>query len=121
MRNRNYFIPLEGIGYVDEENASAELFTVPVYDPDMYFYLEKLDFSVSKAAIGGEGVCQVKDTRGNVVWEINVDVVKDVPIDFSPDGVKLNDQPVEGLTAVVSGALTQATVSVAVVGHLDRV
>ena len=120
-RNRNYFIPIEGIGYIEEEDASAELCSLPVYDPDMYFYLEKLNFSVSVASIGGDGVCEIRDTRGNVVWSINTDVVKDVTLNFNDDGVKLKNQPIEGLNASVSGADTQASVSVAVVAHLDRV
>lgn len=120
-RNRNYFIPIEGIGYVNNDSASALLCTIPEYDPDMFFYLEKLNFSVSKAAVGGSGICEIQDHRGNIIWSINVDVVKDLSLDFGEDGVKVDEHPVGSLLVALSGADTQATVSVSVLGHLDRV
>jgi len=119
-RNRNYFIPIQGIGLVEDTSASVDLCSIPEYTPEMYLYLEKLNFSVSKASVGGDGVCEIKDDRGNVIWSIATDVVKDVPLDFGGDGVKVNDQPVTLIQGVVSGADTQATVSISITAHMDR-
>ena len=114
--NKNGHPWYTGVGTVSEDNASLELVAAAV--TNLYRYVEKLTFSVSKAAIGGGGILEIRDTDGIIFWTINVDAVKDIPLDWGEEGVKVGTLKNLGLEAVLSGAGTQATVSIGVTGHL---
>lgn len=104
------------MGVVDNEEASLDL--VPIVGEGMYLYLEELNYSVYKAAVGGDGILEIKDTNGIVKWAINVDGVKEDTISFGGEGVLIGENV--GLQAIVSGAGTvQASVSVGFKGHLS--
>jgi hypothetical protein len=105
-----------GAGTVTEDDASLEL--IAQATTDLYMYVEKLSFSVYKAAIGGGGILELKDTDGEIWWAINVDGVKEVNLDWGDVGIKMRNVKNLGLRAVLSGAGTQASVSIGISGHL---
>lgn len=119
-QNKNYYIPLEGLVYLSPENGGDLLFNVPEYDPAMYFYLDKIVFSISQSSSGDNGICRITDGKGNVIWEINTTSIGHINLDFGQHGVKMDDFEYGDVNAVVSGAETQATVSVALIAHLDK-
>lgn len=89
-----------------------------------YLVLDKLTFSVSEAAIGGGGICEIRtipeeseDTE--TIWTINVDSVKDFVLDFGEAGKRITSEKGIGLQALLSGAATQATVSIYVEAHYE--
>ena len=107
---------LQVVGQVT--NAAASLDLVTEQGSDTYIYLEKVNFSVWLAAIGGGGVCELKDTDGNIVYKFNVDGIKDPALDWGDEGLRIG--PGVGLQAVVSGAANaQASVSISLNGHTD--
>jgi len=108
-----------GIGTVSEEAASLEI--VPKQNGELYPYIEKITFSVWKAAVSGAGICQIKTVEGgDVIWTIDVSTVKDEVVDWGPEGVKVSDVKGDGLQAVVSGGGTQASVSIGITAHYDK-
>lgn len=124
MTQPGYYLQENAVGTVEEAAASLQL--IPVLHGlrqtpyEQYLYIEKISFSVHKAAIGGAGVCTVQTNEGAVVWTINADGVKDFTIDWGEEGVKVGTEMDPGLQAVVSGAGTQASVSVGITAHYDR-
>lgn len=115
MSNRYEYSQVNASAQVTNESASADIITNP--GSAVYICIERVVFSVYEAAVGGGGICELKDTNGNVIYTINVDGVKDVTLDFGDDGLKKG--PGVGLQAALSGAsVKQASVSVAVSGHL---
>jgi len=124
MAQPGYYEQENAIGIVEEDNASLELIPTthgPRQTPyDLYLYIEKITFSVYKAAIGGGGICNIQTDEGDVVWTINVDGIKDFTVDWGEEGVKVGTDMDPGLQAVVSGADTQASVSVGITAHYNR-
>lgn len=124
MAQPGYYLQENAVGTVDEENASLQL--IPVLHGtrqtpyDLYLYIEKLSFSVHKAAIGGAGICTIQTNEGAVVWRINVDGVNNFGIDWGEEGVKVGTEMDPGLQAVVSGAGTQGSVSIGITAHYNR-
>jgi len=108
-------------GIVEEENASLQLI-----DPTnknaagLYLYIEKINISVYKAAVGGNGLLTIQTDDADWVWSVDTDTVKDFPIDWGEAGVKVSTMANPGLQAFVSGADTQASVSVGITAHYDR-
>jgi len=118
MSNKAQFTQIYAYGDVSNENASLEI-VVPRTN-SQYIYIEKIYLSVYKAAIGGDGVVKLIDTDGVVIFTINVDGIKDLPLDYGSYGFRIPTANV-GLQFVVSGAGTgQASVSVTLKGHLDN-
>ena len=115
--NKNGHPWYTAVGTVTEDDASLELVAAGAVT-NLYRYIEKLSFSVYKAAIGGGGILEIRDTDGNIFWTINVDAVKDIHLDWGEEGVKVSNVKNLGLEAVLSGAGTQASVSIGVSGHL---
>lgn len=119
-----YYDQINAAGIVEEDAASLQI--IPnVHGTrgdkyDMYLYVEKINFSVHKPAIGSNGICIIQSNAGDVLWKINVDGVKDPVIDWGTEGVKVGTEKDPGLQAVVSGADTQASVSVGVTAHYNR-
>lgn len=124
MAQPNYYDQINAAGVVDEDAASLQL--IPnVHGTrgdkfDMYLYVEKISFSVYKPAIGSGGICTIQSNEGDHVWTINVDGVKDPVIDWGTEGVKVGSEKDAGLQAVLSGADTQASVSIGVTAHYNR-
>ncbi|TAL13928.1 hypothetical protein EPN95_04545 [Patescibacteria group bacterium] len=115
MSNRYEYPQINAAGQATNEGASVDLVSNP--GSTMFVYIEKLDLSVFKAASGGGGIAEVKDTDGNVIYTISVDGVKDIPLDFGEEGLKVG--PGVGIQLAVSGAQSeQASVSAALSGHL---
>lgn len=85
---------------------------------NFYLYLEKGKISVYKAAEGSGGILELADTNGGVFDRINVDGVKDILLDYGTEGLKVSTDTDIGIQALVTGATTQASVSVALIGHL---
>ena len=119
-----YYPQENAAGTVEEDAASLQL--IPVLHGtrqtpyDLYLYIEKLTFSVSKAAIGGTGICTIQTNEGVVVWTISTGAVTNFTIDWGEEGVKVGTEMDPGLQAVVSGADTQASVSVGITAHYNR-
>ena len=119
-----YYPQENAVGTVDEDNASLQL--IPVLHGDrqvpyeQYLYIEKISFSVHKAAIGGTGVCTIQTNEGVVVWTIGAAGITNFTIDWGEEGVKVGIEMDPGLQAVVSGAGTQASVSVGITAHYNR-
>lgn len=113
------YLERTGRGIVDHANASLEI--IPELTSELpYLYLRTLMISVFKAAIGGGGILEVKTIdNGTVIWSINVDSTKDLSFPWGSEGTKVSDVKYDGLYAVVSGADTQASVSVGMVVHND--
>lgn len=84
---------------------------------NMYLYIDRVNFSVYEAAQGGGGICQLKDTDGNVIYTFNTDGVKDIFLELNINGLSLNQS--KGLSFIVLGAQKkQASVSIMFSGHL---
>ena len=116
MADRYQYPQKNFIGVVSNEDAS--LCPISAVGEGVYLYIEKLNISISKAAVGGDGILQIKDTNGLVKWEMNVDGVKDFNLNFGDEGVLIGEDV--GLLATVSGAgTTQASVSVGGKGHVS--
>lgn len=118
------YLQQNATGIVEEDAASLQLIPT-THGPrevsyDLYLYIEKISFSVYKAAIGGGGICTIQTNEGDVVWTLNVDGVKDVTVGWEDEGVKVSDTKDPGLQAVVSGGDTQASVSVGIAAHYNR-
>ncbi len=124
MTQPGYYLQENASGIVEEDAASLQL--IPILHGarqtpyDLYLYIEKISFSVYKAAGGGGGICTIQSNEGEVVWTINVDGVKDFVIDWGEEGVKVGTEMDPGLQAVVSGAGTQGSVSVGITAHYNR-
>lgn len=84
---------------------------------EMYMYVDRIELSIFKAASSLDGILEVLDSNGDWVWTFNVGAVKDVTREFGNDGLRVGRST--GLQALLSGASTQASVSLAVVYHLD--
>jgi len=119
MDKRAKYTEVTGTGIVEEDAASLEIVSPDTGTTDVYLYIEKMYFSVFKAAAGGGGILEIKDTDGEVFFTVNVDAIKDVPFDFGEEGIRISDTKNVGLQAVVSGAATQASASVAVICHFS--
>jgi len=108
-------------GIVDNENASLQIISSESKHATLYLYIERLNFSVYKAAVGGGGICTVQTDDGTHIWTVDVDTARDIPsVDFGEFGYKVHDDENVGVQAVLSGADTQASVSVGIVGHYER-
>lgn len=116
MSNKYKYQQISATGQVTNAAASLEIVSNP--GSDIYLSIEKANFSVFEAAIGGGGICELKDTDGNVLYTFNVDGVKDIPLDWGDEGLEIG--PGKGLQFVVSGADTkQASVSIAIHAHIS--
>lgn len=115
MSDRIEYDQKNGFGIASNGSATVNLIANP--GSVIYLSLEKVVISVFEAAVGGGGIFELKDTNGDVIHTISTDSVKDVPLDYGDEGLKIG--PGVGLDGTVSGAATtQASVSVAVTGHL---
>jgi len=110
-------------GEVNQDAASLEIIAPATTRPwsTHYLYIDKIMFSVYKAASGGAGIFQVKTaTSGDVIWTVDASSVKDgPPIDFGEAGVRASAVLGEGLQIVVSGGGEQASVSVGIEAHYE--
>ena len=109
-------------GEVNEDAASLEIIAPSTTKPwsTHYLYIDKIMFSVHKAAVGGAGICEVKAVEdGDVIWTIDASTVKDVIIDFGDAGVRASEDLGDGIQAVVSGGGVQASVSVGIEAHYE--
>jgi len=124
MTFRGEYLQHNATGIVSEDEASLQI--IPVkhgireHPYGLYLYIEKIHFSVFKAAIGGNGICTMQSNLGDVVWTINVDGVKDITVSWEDEGIKVSDIKDPGLQAVLSGADTQASVSIGITAHFSR-
>lgn len=115
MANRYENMVVSAASEVDNSSGSATLVEAP--GPTLYLWIERLNISVSKAATGGGGEVIVQTTAGTVIYRVNADGVKDVPLNWGDEGLRVG--PGVGLQAVTANAQgNQATASVAVSGHL---
>ena len=117
MQVTSKYTQLIGVKILDHDNASSII--IPDPKQDLYLYVEKIVLSVYEAAVGGEGVLEILDTEGVPFWRINVDGVKDFELDFGSKGKKISTATDIGVQAMLSGANTQASVSIAIMAHLD--
>ena len=117
MHITSKYVQLNGFNILDHDNAADAI--IPAPNQDLYLYIEKLVVSVYEPAIGGSGILEISDTMGNVFWRLNVDGVKDFELDFGSEGQKVGEDVDVGMQALLSGANTQAGVSIAIIAHLD--
>ena len=114
MSNRYEYPQINIAGEVTNDTGVLEL-VAP--DINKYTYIEKLVISVYEPASGG-GKFRLQDSDGNPIYTINADGVRDIPLDFGEEGLKVSDSVDMGLVAIVYGAqIKQASVSVALTGH----
>lgn len=114
MSNKYKYQQISATGQVTNDAASLEVVSNP--GSELYLSLESINFSVFAAAIGGGGICELKDTDGDVIYTFNVDGIKDIPLKFGDEGLEIG--PNKGLQFVVSGADNkQASVSIAIHAH----
>ena len=116
MQVTSKYTQLSGTAILTHDNAAGNI--IPNPKQNLYLYIEKLVISVYEAAIGGDGVLEISDTSGNVFWRLNVDGVKDFELDFGTWGKKVSEDINVGMQAMLSGAGTQASVSIAIMAHL---
>jgi len=83
---------------------------------DLYFRVKEIHLCVYEASTG-DGILEILDSEGGFVWKTYVDVKKDLSIPFGKKGVKVGQNT--GIQAVLSGAITQASVSLCVIAHLS--
>lgn len=115
MSNKHQYTQKNNSGIVDNDTASFELISNP--GSVTYVMIERLVCSVVEAAQGGGGICEIKDTIGDVIYSFNVDGIKDISFDFGDEGRRVG--PNSSVSAVVSGAGSkQAKVSVAIAAHI---
>jgi len=108
------YTQLNGYAFVDDDNASARV--IETKDLNLYFYVEKIVVSVYKAAEGSGGILEFADAVGTVFYRTNVDGVRDLPLDFGMEGIKVGKT--SGIHVLLSGADKQASVAVLMTGHL---
>lgn len=105
---------------VDNDYASRDLVTEPdqVNTGGQYLYMEKLMVSIVEPS-HGNGVLELRDSRGLVKWRTNTDGVKDLNLNFGRIGMYMGQNT--GLKAVVSGSGgEQANVSVMFMGYRSK-
>ena len=108
-------------GIVTEEAACLQLIDATnKHAAGLYLYIEKINISVYVAAVGGAGLLTIQTDDAAWAWTMDTDSVKDFPIDWGEAGVKIGTLTNPGLQAFVSGADTQASVSVGITAHYDR-
>jgi len=98
-----------------DDNISSAIVTAAT--DDMYLYIDRIEVSVYKAASSVDGVLELLDSDGDWIWTTNVGSVKERSFEFGNQGLRVGRAT--GLQAVLSGASTQASVSLAIVWHLD--
>lgn len=108
-------------GIVKEESASLQLIDATnKHAAGLFLYIEKINISVYVAAVGGAGLLTIQTDDAEWVWHTDTDSVKDFAINWGEAGVKIGTLTNPGLQAFVSGADTQASVSVGITAHYDR-
>ena len=110
------------VGEVNEDAASLEIIAPATTRPwsTHYLYIDKIMFSIHKAATGGAGIFEVKAaTSGDVIWTTDASSVKDFVVDFGGAGVRASTVTGEGIQIVVSGGGEQASVSVGIEAHYE--
>ena len=117
MQVTSKYVQLSGVKILTHDNAAGNI--IPNPKQNLKLYIERLIVSVYEAAIGGDGILEISDTKGNVIWRLNVDGVKDFDLPFGDLGTKVSEDINVGVQAMLSGASTQASVSIAVMAHLD--
>lgn|SRR3990167_3061030 len=114
MSDRHAYQQVNAVGDVTNSSAQIDLVTTP--GDVTYINVERLVVSVYKAASGGGGYIQIKDTGGNPVFTVPADGVGVYPMDWGDEGFQIG--PDLGLQAITAGAATeQASASVAFAGH----
>jgi len=98
-----------------DNNVSASI--VPAATDEMYLYIDRIEVSVYKAASSTDGILELLDSDGGWVWTMNVGAVKERQFEFGNEGLRVGKAT--GLQALLSEASTQASVSLAIVWHLD--
>ena len=110
----NYREEITSIAKLTDEDISADI--VPVCTDDMYVYIDRIELSVYKAASSLDGILEILDSDGVWIWTINVGSVKERSFEFGNEGLRTGKNI--GLQALLSGASTQASVSIGIVYHL---
>ena len=98
----------------DDDVSSA---LIPAATDDMYLYIDRIEVAVYVASAESTGILELLDSTGNWAWRMSVGAIKERSFEFGNDGLRVGKTT--GLQALLSGAATQASVSLAVVWHLD--
>lgn len=105
---------IDETGIVSNDAASLDIVSAP--GSGQRIRLNHIAFSVIESAIGGGGICQLRDTDGTNIYKFNVDGIKDISIPFGKVGKEIAEN--KGLQFVVYGAATkQAEVQIALSGY----
>jgi len=99
---------------LDHDNSSATVHKA--CSDNLYFRVKELHMSVYEASAEG-GILEILTTEGELVWKTYVDVKKDLSVPFGNNGVKVGQNT--GIQAILSGATTQASVSLCVIAQLS--
>jgi hypothetical protein len=100
-----------------DDNVSGQL--VSDCADGMYMFIDRIEVSVYKASSSVDGILEILDSAGNWVWTLNVGSVKERQFEFGNEGLNVGMNT--GIQALLSGASTQASVSIAVIYHLGVV
>jgi len=120
LRSKADFPQANAFGIVSHDEAMLQIVPVVTRHATLYLYVEKIQFSVYKPAIGGFGILTIQTNDGDEVWAINTDEVGKSEVDWGELGAKISDTENIGLQAVLSGADTQASVAVGITCHYVR-
>lgn len=119
MSERARYTQIYAYGTATNDNAALSLTEARTEAGAGYLYIEKLSLSCYKAASGGGGICELRDTSGNTIFTWSVDGVQGFPsLDFGPYGYRVEKQ-YAGLDIVLSGANEQASVAVMLKAHTE--
>ncbi len=100
---------------LDDSNISAPNL-IPTTTDDTYLTIDKIMLSVYKAAVEEDGLLQILDSNGDPIWTVNVSSIKEPEFKFGDRGLTVGKNV--GAQALLSGASTQASVSLAAVYHI---
>ncbi len=89
---------------------------IPATADDTDLTIDKIMISVYEAAIEEGGLLEILDSNGVNIWTVNVSSIKEPEFNFGERGLIVGKNV--GAQAFLSGASTQASVSLAVVYHI---
>jgi len=116
-------------GELTNDDASIDIITGTTSLPSgstsysytmQYLCVEKLAYSIHKPAKGGGGKWRFQDQDDNILWETDVNGVKEISLDFGEDGVPWPFETT--IQTIVHGAAgDQASLWFNLTGHTDSI
>ena len=111
MYRFNELVETANLTHADASGVVHEVCT-----ENLYFRVKKMELTVYKAAQGEGGILQILDTNGVEIWALPVDSVYNKTFDFGKKGLLIGQNV--GIQAILSGADTQASIWLCIIGHI---